>query len=285
MAGSSLKRLAKDWIPPALHSLLRRHLRRPAPWEYVGQRWPENDRRVEGWDHPSVTRTLEERWLTYIQRARSSEPWAFWPWDTTGRDAGAHHNLLSFAYAVARAAGEVDKPLTVLDWGGAFGHFYLIARAATPLTDLIYTVKDRPSLCSAGARLNPEVRFVSSNHEVFASRYELVLASNALQYAPDWRSLIASLAQASNRWLLILALPVVRQVPEFVVVQRPQGFGFAEDYISWIFNRGEFLARVGACGFAIEREFLSIGPLDATGAPEIAENVGFLFRRTQQLRN
>jgi hypothetical protein len=119
----------------------------------------------------------------------------------------------------------------------------------------------------------------SSDQEAFARRYDLVLASNALQYANDWRDMAARLASVSQRWLLILALPTVRTSPSFVVVQRPQGVGFAEDYISWVFNRAEFLAHIARRGFVLEREFLSIGELDASGAPEIAEHVGFLFKQ------
>ena len=273
---SSLQHLAQEWLPPALYRLLRRHLR--PQWKYVGTEWPSRDPRAKGWDDPSVTRVLEACWPGYQALAASPEPWAYWPWHTAGRDAAAHQNVLAFAYAVVRASAE-GAALFVLDWGGTFGHFAPIARAAAPHANIHYVVKDRPAICAAGARLNASVAFISSDEEAFAHRYDLVLASNALQYASDWRDMAARLAAASQRWLVILALPTVRTSPSFVVVQRPQCVGFAEDYISWVFNRDEFLAHVAGHGFALEREFLSIGPLDASGAPEIAEHVGFLFKR------
>jgi putative methyltransferase (TIGR04325 family) len=273
---SSLQQVAQEWLPPVLYRLLRRHLR--PQWKYVGGEWPSRDPRAEGWDDPSVTRVLEACWPRYQALAASPEPWAYWPWETTGRDAAAHHNLLTFAYAAARCSADAAA-LSVLDWGGTFGHFAAIARAAAPRTDIHYVVKDRPAICAAGAKLNASVTFISSDEEAFARRYDLVLASNALQYASDWRDTAARLAAASQRWLLILAFPTVRASPSFVVVQRPQGVGFAEDYISWVFNRDEFLTHIADCGFVLEQEFVSIGELDASGAPEIAKHVGFLFKR------
>lgn len=167
----------------------------------------------------------------------------------------------------------------MLDWGGTFGHFAPSANAAAPLADITYHVKDRPSICAVGSRLNPVVRFFATDEAAFAARYDLVLASNALQYARDWRNTVSGLTDSAASWLLILALPTVRRSPGFVVVQRPQHVGFAEDYISWVFNRDEFLSHIAGCGFRLEREFLSIGRLDAIHAPEVAENAGFLFRR------
>lgn len=257
-----------------LYRLLRRHLR--PQWKYVGAQWPSRDPRAEGWDDPSVTSVLEACWPRYQALAASPEPWAYWPWQTAGRDAAAQQNLLAFAYAVARASAD-RAAFSVLDWGGTFGHFAAIARAAAPHADIDYVVKDRPAICAAGAKLNASVTFISSDEKAFARRYDLVIASNALQYASNWRDTAARLAAASQRWLVILALPTVRASPSFVVVQRPQGVGFAEDYISWVFNRDEFLAHIVGQGVVLAREFLSIGKLDASGAPEIAEHVGFLF--------
>jgi putative methyltransferase (TIGR04325 family) len=276
---SSLQHWAQEWLPPALYRLLRRHLR--PQWKYVGAAWPARDPRAEGWDDPSVTRILEACWPRYQALAASPEPWAYWPWQTAGRDAAAQQNLLAFAYSVARASAD-RAAFSVLDWGGTFGHFAAIAHAAAPHADIDYVVKDRPAICAAGMRLNPSVSFVSSDREAFARRYDLVLTSNALQYASDWRETAARLAAASQRWLLVLALPTVGTSPSFVVLQRPQGVGFAEDYISWVFNRDEFMAQIAGCGFVLDREFLSIGKLDASGAPEIAEHVGFLFGRPGQ---
>jgi putative methyltransferase (TIGR04325 family) len=278
MSTLALKRLAKDWVPPAVHASLRRHFRHRAPWEYVGDEWPQSDRRADGWNDASVTAVLEAQWPRYLELARSAEPWAYWPWATEGRDAAAQHNLLAFAYCIARIASETQR-FSVLDWGGTFGHFASIACAAAPLANITYQVKDRPPICAIGSCLNPSVGFFDTDEAAFASRYSLVLASNALQYSRDWRGTLSRLAGSATSWLLILALPTVRRSPDFVVVQRPRHVGFAEDYISWVFNRDEFLSHIHSCGFGLEREFLSIGRLDAMHAPEVAEHAGFLFRR------
>jgi putative methyltransferase (TIGR04325 family) len=127
--------------------------------------------------------------------------------------------------------------------------------------------------------LLPDVSFTSSDDDCFSRRYDVVMASNSLQYAEDWRSMTRRLADAAQHWLFISYLPVARKSRSFVVVQRPQRHGLEADYISWVLNYGEFLEHVKSSGLILEREFIFAGRFRCRNAPESPEPVGFLFRR------
>jgi putative methyltransferase (TIGR04325 family) len=279
-----VKRLAKDWCPPAVWRSLRRHVFPGlSDWEYVGAQWPEMDKRADGWDDPSAAAALVANWRRYSEQAAGTGPWAFHSWDATGANPDAYNQLVSFAYCVALAS-RGEQRLSVLDLGGALGNFALIARAAVPGLTLDYTVKDRRSICAAGRNVNPTVQFVDTDKQAFSRRYDLVVACNALQYSSDWVGALGRLADVAEQWLAILTAPVVVDHPGFVIVQHPQSYGFAADYISWVFNRDELLTQAAQSGFVFEREFLSCGPIYAFGAPEIAKHASFLFRRGHALK-
>ena len=46
-------------------------------------------------------------------------------------DLGAHNTLMSYGYVLGRAAHNKSR-ISILDWGGGPGHYYLIGRALLP---------------------------------------------------------------------------------------------------------------------------------------------------------
>jgi len=72
----------------------------------------------------------------------------------------------------------------------------------------------------------------------------------------------------------------VSSVPSFVVLQRPDAYGYETEYEGWILNRGEFLEAAQQAGLALQREFLAPGVIDAEAAPERGVLRSFLFRRS-----
>jgi putative methyltransferase (TIGR04325 family) len=138
-------------------------------------------------------------------------------------DPIAHNTVLSFAHALTTAAG--GRPsLTVLDWGGALGHFFELARRLTPL-ELEWYVRELPAVCAVGVELEPDVAFHDSDACLERS-YDLVLANNSIQYARDWRSQLARLASSAAPWLLLNRVPAVETVPTYTALQRAEELGF-----------------------------------------------------------
>lgn len=251
-----------------------------AEWEYVADRWPENDRRSLGWDHSSVLRSMLGNWEPYKRAVDGTEPLAFSPWFTDLPDFKAHNVLMTYGYVLARAAHRKTQ-LSVLDWGGALGHYAAVGKAILPEVAFNFTVNERADLCAAGHMLLPDVSFTSSD-DCFCRRYDLVMANNSLQYAANWQAIARQLADAAESWLFIMSVPVVRKARSFVVVQRPQRHGLEADYISWVFNYDELLRQVTGSGFVLQREFLAFGTDRQyyRNAPEASQVSGFLFQRT-----
>lgn len=266
-------------LPPGMAAWARRRLGLPpTQWEYVAGHWPERDARAEGWAHPSVAAALVEHWPAYRAALDGTAPLGLWPLAPHARDELAHNLMMTFGYVLARA-GEGRTSLSVLDWGGSIGHYARAARRLFPDIAFDYTIRDLPEICATIQTLLPEVHTAATDEAAFVRSYDLVFASNSIQYTSDWRSLAGRLAETARQWLFVTCVPVVTRSDDFVIVQRPYAYGLATEYISWVFNRDRFLKSFEERGLTLVREFLAGGAIDARGAPEIARHEGFLFRR------
>jgi putative methyltransferase (TIGR04325 family) len=259
---------------------LVRPLRTPE-WSYVGNVWPTDDPRVAGWNHPSVVEAQKSRWADFVAAVQSNGPLGInhEAAQVASDNPSTHNAIMTFAYALARTAG-TRTAMSVLDWGGGLGYYAVIARAMLPAITFDYTVKEIPAISAEGRRLNPDVRFTDDAETALARRYDLVFASNAIQYADDWRGLLVRFADAAERWVFLTRVPLVERAASFVVAQRPHHVGYRTEYLSWTFNRGELLAHAAAVGLSLEREFLMVDERNegVAGAPEAHDNRGFLFR-------
>ena len=190
MKQGRLRKVAHLLLPPLLFRIAAR-LRTP-PWEYVSGTWPADDVRSKGWDDLSAAEEFRAHWSDYLKTVYSTAPLTIFPWLVGQRDLSAHNTLMTYSYVLARAA-QGKEAISVLDWGGAFGHYAAVGRAVLPDVAIDFTVKDRPSLVAIGRQLMQNVTFTASEEECFSRRYDLVIASNALQCASDWNLLRANL--------------------------------------------------------------------------------------------
>jgi putative methyltransferase (TIGR04325 family) len=249
-------------------------------WEYV----PEGFARpVRGWDVEAVEAAYRGRWPEFVAATRGAEPLGIAhevPVDANVvRDDPSWHNaVLTFGYVLARAARDRDR-LSLLDWGGGPGHYAVLARALLPELELDYHSRDLPRLVALGRELFPDGTF-HDDDACLGRTYDLVVASDSLQYAPDVAPLLLRLSAAARPWLFVAMLPVAREAESFVVVQHPDAYGYKTEYLGWVLNREEFLATARSSGLELEREFIAPGAIDADGAPERPVHLrSFLFRR------
>jgi putative methyltransferase (TIGR04325 family) len=249
-----------------------------AEYEFVPEGWRPGDPRGTGWDHPSVARAMRANWPQWAAVVNSTRPLGIYPMAPHIRHEGGHNLSMTFAYVLARAA-HGKTGLSVLDWGGALGHYALMAKALLPEIALDITIKERPEAAATGRTLVPFTTFVTDDADCFSRSYDVVVASGSLQYAADWRNIAGRLVKSAKEWMYLARLPLVRRSATFVVVQRPYlSVGYQTEYLSWVFNRDEFLAQIASSGAVLEREFISGENVQYAGGPEISEGTGFLFR-------
>ena len=234
-----------------------------------------------GWAHESIVASQLKKWPSFLKSVEGTRPLG--QSHEAAADAPAdyatHNTIMTFGYALARATGERQK-ISILDWGGGLGQYYVYSRALMPALPLEYVVKDLPGFCVAGESLLPAVKFVSDEGEALARSYDFVFASSSLHYTRDYYGLLGRLCASAGEWLMLTRMPFVERSDDFLVVQRPYIYGYLTEYPGWFTNRTRVLDFVSARGFDLERQFLVAELPNVPNAPEQAHYYGFLFRRS-----
>lgn len=274
------KVLAQNWVPPVLVRAAQRALNniRPADWEYVREGWLGAGR-TRGWNVAGIVEFQKARWDAYAESLRGAGPLAVNHEESEELNSGKlrdHNTLVSYAYVVALAAHQKQR-MSLLDWGGGLGHYYLLSRAVLPGVEIDYYCHDFPLLCRAGREVLPSVHFMETPEECFVLRYDLVLASSSVWYEENWRSLLDHLTAIASPYLYVTRMIFVERTTSYVAIQRPSAAGYRTEYPCWILNREEFLEHVCSRGMKLVREFLVCNAQHIHRAPEQGNYRGFLF--------
>lgn len=275
-----IRNLIKSWSPPKALLLGRRLLDyiRPAPWEYMPKGWETNDPSIKGWNVERVIQTERDKWPAFLRLVEGSSPLGLnheSP-EPTNDNLDAHNLIMSYAYVLALTS-RMQPRISVLDWGGGLGHYYLIAKSLLKDVEIDYYCYDLPLVCAAGRQLLPEVTFYDQEDLCLKRQYDLVFSSYSLPYSRDWQRTAARLAAMTSSYLYITRLPVVEKSKGFVVVQRPRAVGYGTEYLGWFLNRQEFLDYFSSLGMDLVREFLAADKPLVHRAPDQAISRGFLF--------
>jgi putative methyltransferase (TIGR04325 family) len=279
----TLKEVIKLVTPPVFIPLARRLQTRRSlyvEWEYIPEGWAyaRTHPEVKGWNVQEVLETYKQKWPQFAAAVGGTAPLgvAYESAITTNENIYSHNIMMTFAYVLTAAALNKDR-LSMLDWGGGIGHYYLLAQALLPNVKIEYHCKDVPMLREHGAKLFPQQHF-HSDERCLKRTYDLVLASTSLHYTEDWQNLLRRLAGATSEYLYIANLPVVQTVCSFVFLQRPYRYGYNTEYLGWCLNQTEFLQAAKRSGVKLVREFVSGHRPFIRNAPEQNMYRGYLFR-------
>jgi putative methyltransferase (TIGR04325 family) len=248
-------------------------------WEYVQEGWArQNDPHVQGWNVASILEAYLAKWPEFAKSLGGSRPFDLSPEAIAGAkpSLSTHNLLMSYAYALSLASRQKGA-LSMLDWGGGIGHYYLISRALFADLQIDYHCHDLPILADYGRGFFPDAHFYTDD-TLPARQFDFVLASSSLQYSQDWMATLESLAQHTAHYLFVTRLPIVHTVPSYVLLQRAYRYGYNTEYLGWCLNRGEFLKCAGALGLTLAREFIVEAAPGIENVPEQFEYRGFLFR-------
>jgi putative methyltransferase (TIGR04325 family) len=262
--------------------VLGRFVPRFREWEYVPEGWERKEagQQIRGWDEPGVLEAYRAKVPDFASAVEGSGPIAF-PTSAAFRDVPPNvkdqNIVLAYAYTLALASRTRDT-VSILDWGGGVGLFYLLSRALLPSeVELDYHCKDVPVVCSHGREVLPQAHFYE-DESCLERSYDLVVASSSLQYSERWQDVLAGLAYAAGDYLYLARVPVVSASTSFVVLQRAYRYGFGTEFLSWVFNREELLQAAAQARLELVREFVFGERSDIRGSPEQDETRGFLFR-------
>jgi len=279
------KRFIRTWIGPGWIRLAQRILwpvYRPR-LVFAPQGWdtPVRQGLSDGWNSKDLVAERERGWNKIAQACASTGPLGFSYEDPDSRETRnvEYHNIhMIFAYALALAVHKKDD-ISVLDWGGGLGHYYLLAKAFIPDVHLDYSCVEVPAVVEVGKKLNPVVRWYSD--ERYASKtYDFVMVNASLQYVKDWHGFIKRICATVNDYFLLMRIPVVEHVPGFVAVQNESGTQMLHQQ----FNSVELLGWVEKTGLKLMREFVIGDRPFIKNAPEQCEMRGWLFRRLHEHR-
>jgi putative methyltransferase (TIGR04325 family) len=279
----NVRSLVRLFVPPIIAGIpawLRQRYGKPE-WEYMPEGWRagQSDPAIKGWNVGTVLEAHKAKWPAFLRGLEDARPFGVSPESADGDayDLVQHNVMMSYAYALGLAGRRKDR-LTMLDWGGGIGHYYLISRAMFPDLSIEYSCKDVPILAEHGRSLFPDASF-SSDESCLAATYDFVLVSSSLQYSQDWEGTLRKLAAATGAYLFLTLQPTVVNVPSFVFVQRPYRYGYGTEYLGWCLNRDEVLRCAAGAGLELVREFVIGHHPVIQRAPEQNEYRGFLFRR------
>jgi putative methyltransferase (TIGR04325 family) len=264
-------------LPPVITDAIRHSL---SEWNYVSTEWPAEGLRGEGWNAESIAAKQEAHWPILVRNLAGTGPLgvSHFPSQLSRDHPGDHNTMMSYGYVLARAARNKDR-LSVLDWGGGAGHYYLYSKALLPEIVVDYECYDLPALCRLGRKLVPGAHFHDEVDSLPRTRFDLVISSSSLHYFQNWRESAGALAERCEEFLYIARLQTVNRGPSFVVRQKPYGQGYDTEYLSWFINRVELTGYLETLGLELVREFVFAEQWSVKRAPENGECRGFLFRR------
>ena len=275
--------LARQILPPFVLGIWRRLKRSDAKpvLQYAEKGWNTLAAGSEnGWDRDLVVRTEAAKWGEFRKNLQSTGPLGFSHEHTDlteTRNVHFHNINLSFAYVLAFAARQKTE-LSVLDWGGGLGHYYLIGRTVLPDLHLKFDCREVPLMCEQGSQLCPEVRFYSDD-KCLENQYDLVMVNGSLGYFKDWKDVLTRLCDAVGSYLFLTRVLTVQHSSSFVVLQRTDVYGYNSDMLTQVFNDAEVLSVVRDCGLRLVREFVVGEGPTIVGAPEQCRDCGWLFER------
>jgi putative methyltransferase (TIGR04325 family) len=282
----SAKSIVKSITPPVFVDLARRLIDSHSTthdWEYVPEGWREGDAAIKGWNDVSILNRQVAGWPAFVRSVEDLKPIGMASsTDPVCQDNYCYHNtIMSYAYALMRAACKKDG-ISLLDWGGGIGQYYLISQALLPGVNIDYHCKELPILCKHGRELHPRAHFYDTDETALVRKYDLVLASSSLHYSHDWIGAFARLAAVADPYVYVTRIPVANVSESFVVVQRPYRYGYDTEYLGWFLNRKEFLGHAASLGLELVREFLIQERPAVYRAPEQCDYRGFLFQRSDR---
>lgn len=279
MTNAHIRYFIGDWVPLGAIRVAKALLDviRSASFEFIDYSWPQG-MQLKGWQADGVRESRENNWQSFVSSLQGNgllgvgEKELLFP---------QHMKLdiqtlyLSYGYCLALACHN-KQCVSILDWGGGTGNYYLVSRKLMPNVSMTYHCADLSSVCVAGRELLPEVTF-DENETWKEKKYDFVFSSSSLHYLEDWHTTLAALIQSSKQYLYVTRMPFVVTGKSFVMIQRAAMY--ETEYLGWVLNRQEFIRFVEQRGMKLVQQFVNHKGPQIAKAPEKNLYMGFLFEK------
>jgi len=172
-ANRSIRRIA-EYLSPSIANIAKYVF---SEMEYVPQGWYD----IKGWNEQSIADAQEKHWPILLRNLQGPGPLgvSHLPLHTTRENRADQNIMMSYGYVLALAARKKDR-LSILDWGGGVGHYYLYTKALLPEVEVEYDCYDLPNLCRLGRQLQPEIHFHDDDDDFAGKQYDIAISSSSI---------------------------------------------------------------------------------------------------------
>lgn len=199
----------KEFVPPILLSFFRKTQQNPTVEQFYSSYSEALSDCNGGYKENQLVSTVYEKTRIYRDILASQEPRVF--------DLSSLRTLVGLSLAVT------DRELNVIDFGGACGVHYFIARAF--MGDRVrfrWHVVETSKMAEVAKGLEDgQLEFFDSLHRAKESfeKIDLVFSSGALQYVPDPYETLGEITQCGARALFLTRIGLTRGNSELIMAQ------------------------------------------------------------------
>lgn len=233
---STLKTLARDWLPPVLARWFRQMRDGEIGFEGDFDTWEEANSRCTGYDAEEILVKV----LASTLKVKHGEAAAERDSVLFDQIEYAWPVLAGLMWAAARSGGR----LNVLDFGGALGSSYFQNRKfLQTLPDVRWNVVEQPHYVDAGRKhiQDTQLQFYKTVEECLSENQpNVILLSSVLQYLESPADLISELNKIGAVCLVVDRTPFILQEKDKLVVQKVPATIYSASYPMWIFSLSEF---------------------------------------------
>ena len=206
---------ARDLLPPALLAAMRRVKARSGKKKYASYSEALTTCSKDGYENREVVEVVTQKTLCY----RNDLKRAAFPASINATNA---YSLVALLLSVSQA-----KSINVLDFGGAAGAHYFLARSILPeSTELNWVVVETPAMAQrAGVLLgNRELRFSADLKEArrWLGQVDLLHTSGTLQCVPDPYEQFQQLVNIQAQYMLLNRLGLTRGDYDVITIHKSQ---------------------------------------------------------------
>ena len=192
MSNTSIKQVVKRCVPPIILELLRKKLQTSATYSSYEEAMLDAD----GYEDELLTKVVVAKGKQFAKNIET-------------------HNeldLMSLRSFVGLAASLRKSKLTVIDFGGAAGTHYYIAKSILKDVELDWRVVETEAMVAEAKRQGlekNELRFFADlDSATGQGSIDLVFASGSVHYTPKPYKFLASLAAVNARILMLTRTPI-----------------------------------------------------------------------------